>query len=178
MRDTPVPCQKAPSAKRCIKTCSSSRSTSSHSPPCQKALSAKRCIKTRCRSSPTMRRGTRVRKRRAPKGALRQRCLNRVVTPVSCVRKHRAPKGALRQSAFVCGNGVVARQKAPSAKRCIETHVHVEHVAEFDLRQKAPSAKRCIKTCKRSQSSDCRSDVSKHRAPNDALKLVPYHRQR
>ena len=144
MRDTPVPCQKAPSAKRCIKTCSSSRSTSSHSPPCQKALSAKRCIKTRCRSSPTMRRGTRV-------------------------RKHRAPKGALRQSAFVCGNGVVARQKAPSAKRCIETHVHVEHVAEFDLRQKAPSAKRCIKTCKRSQSSDCRSDVSKHRAPNDAL---------
>ena len=111
--------QKAPSAKRCIKTVEFglvlvepirvrkhrapkgalrlASSTRSKSPSCpgQRAPSAKRCIKTRRRLQPPNQvRG--VRKRRAPKGALRP------VVSLACVgvvdhraRKHRAPKGAL-----------------------------------------------------------------------------------
>ena len=112
--------QKAPSAKRCIKTNRSCRphtralaqvrkqrapkgalrltnaaSSSDSHLLSQKVPSAKRCIKTRRRLQPPNQvRG--VRKRRAPKGALRP------VVSLACVgvvdhraRKHRAPKGAL-----------------------------------------------------------------------------------
>ena len=89
--------QKAPSAKRCIKTMetpSANRQTTLS----QKAPSAKRCIKTGC-SSPLRSTRRRVRKHRAPKGALRPGAtpFPRPTSPLS-VRKHRAPKGALRRS--------------------------------------------------------------------------------
>ena len=88
--------QKAPSAKRCIKT-SERGVLSPRSPGSQKAPSAKRRIKTFLLA-----------------------CLN----PVNLhkVRKHRAPKGALRRSGVGTGLGSgVGDQKAPSAKRCIKT---------------------------------------------------------
>ena len=86
--------QKAPSAKRCIKT-SCLFSVMTISVPGQKAPSAKRCIKTAA--------------------------LRRAVAMI-CVRKHRAPKGALRPgTARTSHAGDHPRQKAPSAKRCIKT---------------------------------------------------------
>ena len=140
--------------------------------PRQKAPSAKRCIKTR---SPGKRLGCTqdpVRKHRAPKGALRQEGDSSGDQAVSGVRKHRAPKGALRRDSRRCGSRCRECQKAPSAKRCIMTarpgRLHVlpqrvrKHRApkgalrrvgfaiELTQRragQKAPSAKRCIKTC-------------------------------
>ena len=39
-------------------------------------------------------------------------------------------------------------QKAPSAKRCIKTHLKTYVTRIVGSRQKAPSAKRCIKTCR------------------------------
>ena len=115
---------------------------------CQKAPGAKRCIKTAPgEGSHVPQFG--VRKYRAPKGALRprithsgrsirstrqkapsaKRCIKTWygTTPPQghpCVRKHRAPKGALRRDEprrAVLHE--VAGQKAPSAKRCIKTRV-------------------------------------------------------
>ena len=109
--------QKAPSAKRCIKTDSAASTSRQTHPvrkhrapkgalrppglaqvlaqdPRQKAPSAKRCIKTRrCVASV---RETRVRKHRAPKGALRPTVVEGPLQATPQVRKHRAPKGALR----------------------------------------------------------------------------------
>ena len=77
--------QKAPSAKRCIKTCCGDYSDgSSHS---QKASSAKRCIKTDARAAG-------------------------VIFGLNSFRKHRAPKGALRRGTLeVCGLLVVAESE-------------------------------------------------------------------
>ena len=62
------------------------------------------------------------------------------------VRKHRAPKGALRQVGGPSGEEVGGfGQKAPSAKRCIETWTR-RRSGVLSLSQKAPSAIRCIKT--------------------------------
>ena len=87
----------------------------------QKAPSAKRCIKTAL-SSPAGRFQC-VRKHRAPKGALRPHFAYLRERGALGVRKHRAPKGALRlihaaRRQFLCEGS----QKAPSAKRCIKTH--------------------------------------------------------
>ena len=138
-------CQKAPSAKRCIKTrfrgllLRSSCRVRKHRAPngalrhwfcthdpagrmyCQKAPSAKRCIKTQeRRGSPQGSCGS-VRKHRAPKGALRPRSSHSPQLSFF-VRKHRAPKGALRQAYRQNPGGDLDRsQKAPSAKRCIKT---------------------------------------------------------
>ena len=86
----------------------------------QKAPSAKRCIKTRgsCDCSSQL---PGVREHRAPKGALRPwwRYLSR--WGWGWVRKHQAPKGALRLDGL---NSIALRldgQKAPSAIRCIKT---------------------------------------------------------
>ena len=88
-------CQKAPSAKRCIKT-QYDRQPSRTCCLRQKAPSAKRCIKTTVPS------------------AGRQ-------WPIR-VRKHRAPKGALRPRANATDKDFATLcQKAPSAKRCIMT---------------------------------------------------------
>ena len=78
--------QKAPSAKRCIKT-DSTLSTSASSYTCQEAPSAKRCIKTDARAAG-------------------------VIFGLNSVRKHRAPKGALRRGTLeVCGLLVVAESE-------------------------------------------------------------------
>ena len=112
---------------------------------CQKAPSAKRCIKTKNHSSSGYVVHY-VRKHRAPKGALRRRsvvsitfsimmgqkapsakrCIKTTTTCRECnsveqVRKHRAPKGALRREVGLLFVGERVRQKAPSAKRCIKT---------------------------------------------------------
>ena len=113
--------QKAPSAKRCIKT---SRPVLRTQPIQirQKAPSAKRCIKTPV-LRPLHARLTSARKHRAPKGALRRSCSCSAHAVSWIARKHRAPKGALRpiRGVTIIGNNV-DRQKAPSAKRCIKTH--------------------------------------------------------
>ena len=113
-------CQKAPSAKRCIKTDAQKKIIELLFAG-QKAPSAKRCIKTTPR--------TMTRQPRRPP-----------------VRKHRAPKGALRPSRRdACASLEARRQKAPSAKRCIKTPKDTRKGLGFES-QKAPSAKRCIKT--------------------------------
>ena len=67
--------------------------------PGQKAPSAKRCIKTPSRDR-SWRHRMCVRKHRAPKGALRLGELVRDHRQAVLVRKHRAPKGALRLMRF------------------------------------------------------------------------------
>ena len=140
--------QKAPSAKRCIKTRSmvsarySITSVRKHRAPkgalrqsshpadvrtplqCQKAPSAKRCIKTLQTQRRNLLRGT------GQKAPSTKRCIKTPrmsVPPSICpiqVRKHRAPKGALRQQRQTKRSGFPGlRQKAPSAKRCIKTLV-------------------------------------------------------
>ena len=162
----------------------------------QKAPSAKRCIKTH--SCPSGRTSTGlVRKHRAPKGALRlgayamtgvdlpdqkapsaKRCIKTATKrgPFArcpgAVRKHRAPNGALRQvlpqRSVV---DVVPSQKAPSAKRCIKTPLSLICRLEERFRQKVPSAKRCIKTCDSLIMAIARDSVRKHQAPKGALRL-------
>ena len=87
--------QKAPSAKRCIKTGCDGKAHGEAEAGGQKAPSAKRCIKTTLRSwtSPSF----------------------------SLVTKHRAPKGCIKTEAGRWSCRKLWRQKAPSAKRCIKT---------------------------------------------------------
>ena len=136
--------QKAPSAKRCIKTELVGRRgvafprVRKHRAPkgalrrgrsfpgsCvsarQKAPRAKRCIKTSFAEDAGRNLSMLVRKHRAPKSALRL-CGDAMRGGPNAVRKHRAPKGALRLT--LCPGLVIADirgQKAPSAKRCIKT---------------------------------------------------------
>ena len=164
-------CQKAPSAKRCIKTdrrlgvngtcrwwvrkhrapkgaLRQIRADESllRQWPGQKAPSAKRCIKTCIQSGETVTQAL-VRKHRAPKGALRHLDALHLVLFDIQVRKHRAPKGALRRVMIVGFREYDGkRQKAPSAKRCIKTQPEREPMPAPVIGQKAPSAKRCIKT--------------------------------
>ena len=81
---------------------------------CQKAPSAKRCIKTR---PPGDRRrvGWHVRKHRAPKGALRPPAADASPLAWRSVRKHRAPKGALRLQGGIdeLPGGDVRKHRAP-----------------------------------------------------------------
>ena len=69
---------------------------------CQKAPSAKRCIKTLVHKLETTLPTACVRKHRAPKGALRLRRTDHGYQDHCPVRKHRAPKGALRLCIAVC----------------------------------------------------------------------------
>ena len=89
---------------------------------CQKAPSAKRCIKTRQTRARNSSATTPFRKHRAPKGGLRRRRGTRLGRRAAPVRKPRAQKGALRLPP-VAGRGINPDpcQKAPSAKRCIKT---------------------------------------------------------
>ena len=115
-----APCQKAPSAKRCIKTCGQRRWGLWRARGRQKAPSAKRCIKTpQPRPSPS----SLCPCQKAPSA---KRCIKTAADPVCRrgrpgVRKHRAPKGALRLVAVPHRLIVYVGQKAPSAKRCIKT---------------------------------------------------------
>ena len=137
----------------------------------QKAPSAKRCIKTHLNAFGEHCVEHNVRKHRAPKGALRpreaqlaglitqsqkapsaKRCIKTIsptcVSVVLVVRKHRAPKGALRR-----------RTRSPRGyqRPCC---------------QKAPSAKRCIKTRAAGTLRAHGAVVRKHRAPKGALRPI------
>ncbi len=109
--------QKAPSAKRCIKTGCMNVLWRRQGRLGQKAPSAKRCIKTgqTCRPCGTVR--AVVRKHRAPNGALRQACCREHLACFRCVRKHRAPNGALRRVGVGSGVGTgvgVRKHRAPN----------------------------------------------------------------
>ena len=188
--------QKAPSAKRCIKTWCRCRRRSLRAWRVRKHRAPKGALRLRVQA--TQVKIVIVRKHRAPKGALRlvlllqrfngrrvgqkapsaKRCIK---TGKDCfsedsvcadVRKHRAPKGALRPLAIVFVVTVAySSQKAPSAKRCIKTALGITTCTPAPC-QKAPSAKRCIKTdrCRRVQREAC--GVRKHRAPKGALRPV------
>ena len=164
--------QKAPSAKRRIRTDGLPAPASSAVAFRQKASSAKSWIKTSSIDTIASKSST-VRKHRAPKGALRLHHSLPCCRVLFHVRKHRAPKGALRrddEAGTITQVERLTSQKAPSAKRCIKTRLQgalsaqarhvIKHRApkgalrqqvtrlvqrEF-CRQKAPSAKRCIKT--------------------------------
>ena len=188
--------QKAPSAKRCIKTlqCDALQSCTILG---QKAPSAKRCIKTSSQRLPGNHHRL-VRKHRAPNGALRQcdvyqsciilmscqkapsakRCIKtlrmREHTQLPIHRGQKAPstKRCIKTPILEgWGVGIKTGQKAPSAKRCIKTHdPHLGGLGSE--RQKAPSAKRCIKTHTLTSTSVFCVPVRKHRAPKGALRLV------
>ena len=149
----------------------SSRCSGMAFPFCQKAPSAKRCIKTGRRRGfwPVERR---VRKHRAPKGALRLKKFATRKHPPFYVRKHRAPKGALRPNAshdFRAHSDPVRKHRAP--KGALRQAVSASAGMRQPARQKAPSAKRCIKTPCTRRSRRRGAAVRKHRAPNGALRL-------
>ena len=137
----------------------------------QKAPSAKRCIKTGPPRSTPGRQQPLVRKHRAPKGALRHTRAGNDVLHQPIVRKHRAPKGASRPVHRVLlhgGNHGVRKHRAskgalrprhPSELLLTvswseSTERQKVHQDPFPATmrdtpvpcQKAPSAKRCIKT--------------------------------
>mgnify|MGYP000925609193 CR=1 FL=1 len=169
-----IPCQKAPSAKRRIKTGHLPRITQPprtvrkhrapkgalrprrighHSTPtgrCQKAPSAKRRIKTH-RSSASHGSQEEVRKHRAPKGALRL-VISRSTpsAPTFCQKAPSAKrriKTVLSEALLDFGRGVVRKHRAPKGA------LRLARLRDFALRvadcQKAPSAKRRIKTAPR-----------------------------
>ena len=188
----------------------------------QKAPSAKRCIKTHLNAFGEHCVEHNVRKHRAPKGALRpfqiflvqtlvnegqkapsaKRCIKTGRIQVKpfpsrrLVRKHRAPKGALRPREAQLAGLITQSQKAPSAKRRIKTIsptcvsvvlvVRKHRAPKGALRrrtrsprgyqrpccQKAPSAKRCIKTRAAGTLRAHGAVVRKHRAPKGALRPI------
>ena len=117
--------------------------------PClrQKAPSAKRYIKT-VKEALAAVFGLGVRKHRAPNGALRPRLniLTRVVdTSLKAPSATRCIKTKYRSSYTA---SQTLRQKAPNATRCIKTSKELRHWPVRTSCQKAPSATRCIKTCR------------------------------
>ena len=89
--------QKAPSTRRCIKTCHSDAYQSCR--PRQKAPSTTRRIKTNMTTTPS--------------------------SVLVLVRKHPAPEGALRPDLRRILEEHGTRQKAPSTRRCIKTLARV-----------------------------------------------------
>ena len=136
---------------------------------CQKAPSAKRCIKTGCDGS-RIRECWFVRKHRAPKGALRRNADDLLCENVEPVRKHRAPKGALRHGED-CRHKLelqhVRKHRAPKGALRLQDIPPPRLV--FTRSQKAPSAKRCIKTWF-SLWDGYFLKVRRHRAPKGALR--------
>ena len=112
-----------------------------------------------------------VRKHRAPKGALR-RCANIGWCNESCVvRKHRAPKGALRPSrqwSRATRPSQVRKHRAP--KGALRPGFAMSLGFVVSARQKAPSAKRCIKTASVCGPGIPSISVRKHRSPKGALR--------
>ena len=137
--------QKAPSARRCIKT-TSVRRCPDPVVRCQKAPSAKRCIKTGLTFEAFDLGICCVRKHRAPKGALRRGPARGLLRP-SC-RSESTERQKVHQDwrRGLAASACVACQKAPSAKRCIMTNNCLSCQGTFSFCQKAPSTKRRIKT--------------------------------
>ena len=146
--------QKAPSAKRCIKTGCMNVLWRRQGRLGQKAPSAKRCIKTgqTCRPCGTVR--AVVRKHRAPNGALRQACCREHLACFRCVRKHRAPNGALRQA-------------------CCR-----EHLACFRCVRKHRAPNGALRRVGVGSGVGTGVGVRKHRAPNGALRRFSSLRER
>ena len=137
----------------------------------QKAPSAKRCIKT-ARHPQSCPSTAHVRKHREPNGALRQVEYADPRTRVSWVRKHRAPKGALRraQRRLRRGGGFRARKhRAPKgALRPDFIHVLRERPVQRVRKHRAPKG-----ALRRANLVGCHhqvGDVRKHRAPKGALR--------
>ena len=137
-------CQKAPSAKRCIKTrfqrvpqLNRRHKVRKHRAPngalrrCgaeliavhrfagQKAPSAKRCIKTRQTRARNSSATTPVRKHRAPKGTLRPCTAGRSPTGSHNARKHRAPNGVLRPPAWGRTNRATASASESTERQTV-----------------------------------------------------------
>ena len=144
--------QKAPSAKRCIKTKRTALPLTC-TPLSQNAPSAKRCIKTGATAHDKQIPHGRVRKHRAPKGALRPGAQFAHPVVFKSVRKHRAPKGALRR----------------------QIQRPLEATAQDVRKHRAPKgALRPVTNARRGSSLPlC---VRKHRAPKGALRLSVFGR--
>ena len=165
-------CQKAPSAKRCIKTNAISIPITAPIVG-QKAPSAKRCIKTRGPHESGAH-ACRVRKHRVPNCALRHAKCVFFTHKTRSVRKHRAPNGALRHLAvgFLI-DLLEPRQKAPSAKRCIKTISSVAFRVSGGHVRKHRAPNGALRHLSRSNLlRPLIRVVRKHRAPNGALRLV------
>lgn len=114
-------------------------------PGSQKAPSAKRCIKTELFSCSSEHHCF-IRKHRAPNSALQLHQLALRRTTVRPIRKHRAPQGAFRRGPSDLAGLLSNSEKAPSTKRCIKTFEAGVSTNSTTLGQKALSTKRCIKT--------------------------------
>ena len=114
----------------------------------QKAPSAKRCIKTRPLGVPLLLLFGLVRKHRAPYGALRREGLLPRRSSSGIVRKHRAPKGVLRQlKASLFARVERELQSTERHKvRCIKTGPSPHPRRQRAQSLKAASTKRRIKT--------------------------------
>ena len=139
---------------------------------CHKAPSAKRCIKT-CVHPVAGSVARHVTKHRAPKGALRLNSSSLSRRDKSGVTKHRAPKGALRPIlTFSHELPISSRHKAPSAKRCIKTRNNKTRGATQSLsvtKHRAP--KGALRHLAITACNDLSGvKVTKHRAPKGALR--------
>ena len=115
--------------------------------PGQKAPSAKRCIKT-VKEGLAAVFGLGVRQHRAPKGALRHLHARLDVAPVRLVRKHRAPKGALRPVSHDHQETVLGEWSESAERQKVHQDMTGRGIMRKSRigGQKAPSAKRRIKT--------------------------------
>ena len=139
----------------------------------QKAPSAKRCIKTRPQPPVPEPRLRHVRKHRAPKGALRRGELPDATRAPRVCQKAPSAKRCIKTGWLHAPDGHYRCQKAPSAKRCIKTIKSPPGgIFRLAVSQKAPSAKRCIKTATTRIRPRVTARVRKHRAPKGALRLV------
>ena len=140
----------------------------------QKAPSAKRCIKTWLTHNARARRNRWVRKHRAPKGALRNH-VEYAIRPIG--GNGQKTPSAKRCIKTACGHAGYRQrwcQKAPSAKRCIKTRIKHRASAQGEIRvrkHRAPNG--ALRPIGPHDSVRCRlPDVRKHRAPNGALRHI------
>ena len=142
----------------------------------QKAPSAKRCIKT---SSLSFLRVSifGVRKHRAPKGALRRGVTAVKVTRVQTSQKAPSAKRCIKTwpRPGLPRDTRAHRQKAPSAKRCIKTSTRRRRASRSLRGQKAPSAKRCIKTAPMDQRHPMGRRSQKAPSAKRCIKTVTAH---
>ena len=167
--------QKAPSAKRCIKT-----RLSFSSRKCaivgQKAPSAKRRIKTRREPRRPRQYSTGQKAPRAKRciKICRQRPARQ---PAYRVRKHRAPKGALRRNVLSQVRFLVEGEKPPSAKRCIKTRKYRTMRCASSHVRKHRAPKGALRPPAMPSTSHFSFSVRKHLAPKGALRREPPVRQ-
>ena len=170
-RSVRAPCQKAPSAKKCIKT--DYGTPRGQRPQIGKHRAPKSALRLG-EHAMNAHKTYHVRKHRAPNGALRPTDPPRNTTQRIAVRKHLAPKGTLRQHAHVLLRRHDTRQKAPSSKRCIKTRGRLVSLLTGSLRvrkRRAPTDAVRTGICPGAHPLRC---VRKHRAPKRSLRLARY----